>query len=141
MGYEIFERKNVRISTPAVTLNKVGRLILNAAAARLLHKAAVEYVLILWDKDAEKMAFRAMSKKDARAFKITYGKNVNGCSFSGKSFLDFAKIDYTRKHTYPASWNEDENMLEVSTAAESRREGRQRTVPTVDTARKQPKFG
>src|SRR5207245_6016820 len=113
MGYQIFEKRNTRITTPALTVTQNGRIMLNVAAARIFHDNAVESVLLLLDKDQNKMALRPINKKDTRAYRVTYGKNNNGCSFSGKAFLDWAKVDYSKKRTFPASWNENEGFLEV----------------------------
>src|SRR5580704_14005776 len=99
MAYQIFEKQVTRTTTPAITITKIGRIMLNAACSRIFHENAVESVLLLFDKEQGKIALKPIGKKDARAYRVTYGKNQTGCSFSGKSFLDFAKIDYSRKRT------------------------------------------
>jgi len=140
MAYQIFEKRNIRVTTPAITVATNGRIILNVAAARLFHSNAVENVLLLFDNERNMMALRPISKKDSRAYKVTYGKNQNGCSFSGKSFLDFAQINYSEKRTFPAVWNENEGLLEVSVTAESHKD-RQRKLQPVEQGKKQSKVG
>jgi len=136
MAYQIFEKRNVRITTPAVTFATNGRVILNVAAARIFHENAVEYVLLLLDKEQSRMALRPISKRDPRAYKVTYGRNQNGCSFSGKSFLDYAKIDYSRKRTFAALWNENDSLLEVSLTAETTKEDKQQSVLPLEGVRR-----
>jgi len=139
MAYQIFEKRNVRTTTPAITISSIGRIMLNAAAARIFHENAVESVLLLIDKEQSKLALRPIAKKDTRAYRVTYVRNNNGCSFSGKSFLEWAKIDYSKKRTFPAVWNENEAMLEVSLAAESFREDKQRKLLPVEPVKRQAK--
>jgi hypothetical protein len=138
MAYQIFEKRNVRTTTPAITISSIGRIMLNAAAARIFHDNAVESVLLLFDKEQGKIALRPYTKKDSRAYRVTYGRNKNGCSFSGKSFLDFAKFDYSRKRTFPAVWNENDGLMEISTSAE--KEGRQQRLLPVEPTRRQSKM-
>lgn len=133
MAYAIYERTNTRVSTPTITLATNGRIILNVAATRIFHGNAVEFVLLLFDKDQEKIALRPISKKDKRAYKITYPKNLNGCSFSGKGFLDFAKVDYSKKRSFPAVWNENDGLLELSLSEEFGRVDNQRRLLPVES--------
>jgi len=139
MAYQIFEKRNVRTTTPALTISSIGRIMLNAAAARVFHENAVESVLLLSDKEQGKIALRPYTKKDSRAYRVTYGKNKNGCSFSGKSFLDFIKFDYSRKRTFPAVWNENEGLLEISMTTE--KEGRQQRLLPVEPNKRHAKVG
>ena len=139
MGYQIFEKQITRTTTPSVTITKIGRIMLNAASSRIFHDNAVESVLILFDKEQGKVALKPIGKKDGRAYRVTYGKNQNGCSFSGKSFLDFAKIDYSKKRTFPASWNEGDGLLELSLSLE--KEDRQRRLLPVEPAKKHARMG
>ena len=141
MAYQIFEKRHARMTTPAVTIATNGRIILNSAAARIFHKNAVENVLLLFDAEQNKMALRSISKKDSRAYKVTFGRNQNGCSFSGKSFLDWAKMDYREKHTFPAVWNEEEVLLEISLASEVTKGDRQRKLLPVEANRRHTRVG
>jgi hypothetical protein len=139
MGYQIFEKQITRTTTPAITITKIGRIMLNAAAARIFHENAVESVLLLLDREQEKIALRPINKKDARAYRVTYGKNNNGCSFSGKSFLDFAKFDYSKKRSFPATWNENDGLMEVALSTE--KEARQRRLLPVEPHKRSVKIG
>ncbi len=140
MSYQIFEKVVTRTTTPSITITKIGRIMLNAAAARIFHENAVESVLLLFDKDQGKIALKPIgSKKDTRAYRVTYGKNNNGCSFSGKSFLDFAKVDYSYKRSFPTVWNENDGLLEINLAAE--KEAKQRRLLPVEPNRRHAKNG
>ena len=70
MAYEIFTRKVRKLGTPAVTLNSYGHMQFNKAQAARMERDAVENVLLLWDKEAHKVAVRSITKKDSRAYRL-----------------------------------------------------------------------
>jgi hypothetical protein len=112
MPYEIFTRKIRRMGTPSVTFNKMGRLQFNKAATAKLEKEAVEYVLLLWDAEINKVGLRLISKKDSRAYKVAFGAKGNGAGFSAKTFFDYIGLDYTETRTVPVEIGEGEILLE-----------------------------
>jgi hypothetical protein len=90
--------------------------------------------LLLWDHERNRLAIKPIAKKDARAYKITYGKTLGGSSFSAKSFFDSIGYSYSsEKRTMPATWNEEEAILEVSIPSEFLAQNRQpRLLPMED---------
>jgi hypothetical protein len=112
MPYEIFLRKTRRMGTPSVTFNKMGRIQFNKTATAKLEKEAVEYVLLLWDAELNKVGVRLISKKDPRAYKLSYGVKGNGAGFSAKTFFDYIGLDYTETRTAPVEIGEGEILLE-----------------------------
>jgi hypothetical protein len=114
MGYEIFQRDTTRITSPAVTLTPFGRIGLNAAASRVFEKNAVEYVLLLWDSDLHMVGIRPITKRDTRAYKVSYGKRHDGAGISAKSFLDHIGANLRRRQTLVATWNEQEAIFEFA---------------------------
>lgn len=101
MPYEIFTRKTRRMGTPSVTFNKMGRLQFNKPATAKLEKEAVEYVLLLWDASLNKVGVRLITKKDSRAYRVSYGVKGNGAGFSAKTFFDYIGLDYTETRSTP----------------------------------------
>jgi hypothetical protein len=114
MGFEIFTRKVSRMISPAITFNPLGRISLNSASTKLLEKDAVEFVLLLWDKDRLSIAIRPIRKKDTRTYHVSYGKKGNGAGFSAKTFLDYIGYDYSKTHAFPVVWNDAEGQLETN---------------------------
>jgi hypothetical protein len=112
MAYEIFTRKVRRMGTPSVTFNKMGRLQFNKAATAKLEKEAVEYVLLLWDAESNKVGLRLITKRDPRAYKVAYGAKGNGAGFSAKTFFDHIGLDYTETRTAPVEIGEGDILLE-----------------------------
>ena len=114
MPYEIFTRKIRKLGTPAVTVTKLGRMSLNKAATAPFEKQAVENVLLMWDAEKRQFAIRAISKKDTRSYRLSYGAKGNGAGFSAKTFFDYIGFDYSESRTMPAEWNDNEVMFEVN---------------------------
>ncbi len=118
MAYEIFTRKKVTQSSPTLSLSKLGRIGLNQGATRIFKDKAVEFVLILWDEDNHKMALRPITKKDPRAYSVSYAKKGNFSGFSSKTFLEHIGYDSSETHSFPAKWNENEDVLEIDISKE-----------------------
>lgn len=114
MGYEIYQRKITRSSTPAITLNARGRLVFNVAATKRFHDAGVDDVFLLWDAQQRRFAVKPTSRKDPRAVKMRYSADNKWAAISAKGFLEHIGHDVTKTVSYPAVWNEQENMFEVS---------------------------
>jgi hypothetical protein len=112
MPYEVFTRKTSRLGTPSVTFTKLGQIAFNVSAAAILRKHAIESVLLLWDSAESKLAVKTTSnKKDTRAYRIRYNEKGNGASFSAKTFLDYAAIDYSVRKPIPIEINPDMEMF------------------------------
>jgi len=113
--YEVFTRKTPRLGTPTITFSKIGQIAFNQSASRILQKATIESILLLWDASDNKLALKSTSnKKDPRAYRIRYNDKGNGASFSAKTFLDHAGIDYSERKPITIDLNPDVEMfLEV----------------------------
>ncbi len=106
MAYAVFERKTPRLGSPAITFTKIGQIAFNQAASRILQKEALETLLLLWDPKEKKLALKSTAnKKDARAYTIRFNDKGNGASFSAKTFLDYAGIDYRERRPLPININ------------------------------------
>jgi hypothetical protein len=113
--YEIFTRKTPRMGSPVMSFSKIGQIAFNQTAARLLQKEPIEYILLMWDSADKKLALKSISnKKDPRAYRVRYNEKGNGASFSAKTFLDHAGIDYSERKPMPIEINTQAEMfLEV----------------------------
>jgi len=112
MPYEIFTRKTPRMGTPSVTLNSYGRMQFNKPATARLEKEAVEYVLLLWDPELQKVGVRSIGKKDPRAYRVAYGAKGNGAGFSTKTFFDYIRLDYSESKSIPVQMGDGDILLE-----------------------------
>jgi len=117
MAYEIFERKMIRIGTPAMSFSRIGQIVFNVPAAHLLKAHNIENTLLMWDSAAKKLALKTTTK-DNRAYTIRYNGKGNGASFSAKTFLDYAGIDYSERKSIPIEINpSSEFFIEVAIPA------------------------
>jgi hypothetical protein len=130
MAYEIFTRKRSRISTPAVSISSTGRIGLNQGSSAIFQKNAIQFVLLLWDADEHRMALRAIVKKDARAYGVSYAKSC--AMFSAKTFFEHIGYQMTETRSFPAMWNETENILEINIPAEHFKQEQQGKLLSLD---------
>src|SRR6266550_4646373 len=76
--YEIYPRNLARASSPVVSATRLGRVTLNAAAARIFVEKKVESVFLLWDAAARKFALKPADKPDAAAYQLHFAKDNAG---------------------------------------------------------------
>lgn len=116
MSYEIFEGKSIRRSRdPAITVLKVGRLGLNAAATEFIIRAGAEAVLLLFDRTNRRMALKPIKgTDDKRAYQVAFDKHSRGSGLNAGAFLNYAGVKYEKGSTsYPATWDPRGQMLEI----------------------------
>jgi hypothetical protein len=112
MAYEVFERTDVRSTSPALSVLPDGRIGLNARAARLFLEADVRTVALLWDHAHLRIALKAVPKGDKNAYAVFLAKTSG--SIRSKQFVTHIGWSATGRVTVPAIWNEKEKMMEAS---------------------------
>ena len=146
MSWEVYVKESrTRTTNPMLTIGlKLGRCALNRAAAALLEREGVEYVLLMFDKSARKMGLRTVTKKDPRAFPIRYSrskdkdKGVTGAAFSGVTFLRHIGYDFSTSQAYPIKRDADESLFEVQ-LPEERFQGGQQPLMAVEGGKRHGK--
>jgi hypothetical protein len=118
MAYEVFKRTAVRVEQPALSIAPDGRIVINAAGARVLIDAGVKSALLLWDKTSLKLAIKAAPKDDKNAFAVSIVKGRYSGSIRAKSFLNHIGWIPFGREMLPATWNEKDKMLEVTLPGE-----------------------
>jgi hypothetical protein len=121
MVWEIYTKESrTRTTNPTLTVGqKLGRCTLNRAAAAQFEREGVEYVLLMFDRDALKWGIRPVNKKDPRAFALRYSrskdkdKTVIGAAFSGVTFLRHIGYDFSTTKAYPITWDADQSIFAV----------------------------
>jgi hypothetical protein len=116
--YQVFPRNLARATSPVVSATKLGRITLNAAAARIFVDKKVESVFLLWDAEAKKFALKPADKPDATAYQLRFAKDNAGAGFSAKPFLRAIGYDFMESRALQTSWLEAEGMLEVTLPGE-----------------------
>lgn len=98
MAYAIFEKKTPRLGTPVMSFSKLGAVTFNQTASRIFESSGVKCILLMWDAESRKIALKiTKDEKDVRAYVMRYNPKGNGSSFSAKTFLDFAGINYSQR--------------------------------------------
>ena len=80
-----------------------------------------------------------MTKKDSRAYKLSYGKvsnnQPNGASFSARSFMRYVGWKTQEKRTMPATWNDDKQIMEFVVPADCLEDDNQEKLLTMTDSR------
>ena len=115
MPYEVFT-KMTRVETePKISIGKkLGRLQFNASAAKILAERAVDYALLMYDKENQLVAIKGISKKDNRAYSLRFAKKGNGAGFAAKAFLHHIGYDLSQTRSFECVWNDEQNMFEFN---------------------------
>jgi hypothetical protein len=114
LAYELFERVAVRVDTPLMSVAPGGRIAFNAAACRLLLDAKVKTVVILWDKDTNRIAVKAAPKGEKNAFGISFTGDSHSASLTAKLFLRHIEWSASKRVALPTTWNGVEKMFEAT---------------------------
>ena len=113
MAYEVFKRTGTRVKSPTLSITPEGRIVINAAAARIFVSLGIKSVLLLWDRANRKLALKAARKGDKNAFAMSIASPGHSGSLRAKSFLSHIVWSARKRETIPATWNEREEMLEA----------------------------
>ena len=117
MAYEKFKRTSVRVNEPTLSVAlPSGRIFFNAAACRLLEKAHVRAVVILWDQSTCGIAFQAAQQGDMDSFAITMDRAT--AKLGAKSFLKQIGWSFKGRLTVAATWDAHQKMFEVKLPSE-----------------------
>lgn len=122
MPYEIIPKKKTRSISPFISFSARGRVGLNQAATAIMDNSAVEFVLLMWDKDRHRVAIQPISKKDSRAYKL--GRAKSSSMVFAKSFMEQIQYDFNETRTFPAEWNDDRGFFEIEISADCIKGGR-----------------
>jgi hypothetical protein len=110
MGYELFDQKSIRTTTPNLTISSQ-RLHFSADASEFFGGA--EFAHILWDRGSCKVGVSPLKKRDATAYAVTYPKGKRGAGLSAQAFLRYIGWNSTDPCSVPVHWNEKEKLIEA----------------------------
>ena len=118
MAYKVYKRTAARVETPALSIVPDGRIAINAASARVLAKAGIKSVLLLWDAANQKVALKAAPRGDKNAYALSLAPDKHSGSIRAKSFVRHIGWSAPRRILLPAAWDERERMLEITLPGE-----------------------
>lgn len=114
VAYELFERVAVRVDEPTLSVAPGGRIAFNAAACRILLDAKIKTVVILWDKDTNRIAVKAASKGEKNAFGISFTGDNHSASLTAKLFLRRIAWSASKRVALDTIWNATDRMFEAT---------------------------
>jgi len=117
MAYELFKRTVARVETPTVSIVPDGRVAINVAIVRLFQEARISSVVLLWDERNRRMAIKASRKNDRNAYAVSFSRAHSGV-IRAKSFLSHIRWKADQRTRLDATWNEKEQMIEVTLPVE-----------------------
>jgi hypothetical protein len=112
--YELYPRNLARANSPVVSVTKLGRITLNAAAARILVQFGVSNTFLMWDMEARKFALKLTEVPNSTSYQVRFARDNSSAGFSAKSFLKVIGYDFEETRALPTLWIEGEAMLEVT---------------------------
>jgi hypothetical protein len=118
VAYEPFKRTKVRVDVPAIAVAPNGRLGLNSASTRVLKKAGVRALRVLWDGTTNGIALQAASKDSMDSYSVSFAEDYNSATISTKAFLWHIGWSATSRQVIPATWNAEKKMLEARLPSE-----------------------
>jgi hypothetical protein len=102
--YKVIPRNLARASTPVVSTTRLGRITLNASAARILAEKGIEQVYLMWDADSRKFALKPSEKIDAAGYELRFAPGYAGAGFSAKPFLRLIGYDFEETIALSTRW-------------------------------------
>lgn len=76
------------------------------------HFKGFRYAHLYWDQEQDKVGIKPVRTKEDSAYHITYVTKANVGCISGVAFLTYAEIPHKETTSFPAQWNEREELLE-----------------------------
>lgn len=116
MPFEVFDHESAKrlvVDYPVITIQSNGAMRLNKAAASALKNP--ERVILLWDRQNNKMGISAAPAGDRRSYKVDYETGI--AKLSPKAFLRY--IGFTSEVSVRVSAELVKNMLEGAIPAEN----------------------
>lgn len=116
MGFEVFNKRASAVTKhPYVTIQRAGLFSLNEAAHNLL--GGPEAVELLYDRDTQRIGFRATSSEKPSAVPLrTQGGNRGGATTymaAGRAFTNFYDIDTSVARRYYVQMEDDILVLDL----------------------------
>jgi hypothetical protein len=103
MAFELFTREAARSTRePRISVNKQGTLQLNASCLAQ-YFAKTQYVQLLYDAAAKRIAVKPAKAKDDHTYKLCRTKQ-GGAYVSARTFLKHYGIEHKSTKSHPAKW-------------------------------------
>lgn len=97
---------------PKISIRANGQIGLNQGAIERFNLNKYKYAVLFFDKDSERIGIRLTNTEEEGICKLQVRQS--NAAISGKAFLDYYEIDYSKTNRYDSVWDEKEKMIIVS---------------------------
>jgi len=105
MAFETFTAGRKITKEPHVSILKQGNFGFNSGCMKVLKENAVTHMLLMFDKDTNRIAFKPCSKEAQGAYALRTTRGI--AQISGTSFLKTYGVAYSdATRSYPATWQD-----------------------------------
>ena len=112
MPFEEFMKTRPVKDKPIISISKQGIIGLNQACYNKYLKQ-YSYVILLFDKDSNKIGIKPTNEDKINSYKIRVTRNGSLAQISATAFLKYFNILYEKTRIYTCMWNDEEKLLEV----------------------------
>ncbi len=111
MSFETFIPRKMVSSKPKITVLSTGIFWVNRFGEEEMFKG-FNRTFLLYDRERKIIGFKPTMEQE-NTYSLSRTKSRNSISISGKSFLEYFKIDYKQTRNYIPAWNEKEKLVEI----------------------------
>lgn len=109
--FEKFVHKRLQtFGEPAITITRVGIINFNSATMTKYVKDN-KYATLYYDKSDSLMGIQFSNKKTLEAYRVIHYRGGKFGTISGTAFLKYYQFSIGQTRSYPAEWNEQDEML------------------------------
>jgi len=113
MGYEKFTKKRrVVKDAPMITILKGGNLGINMACYEKFFQD-FKYVILFYDSERRMVGVQPTNDASNDAYNIRLSRDGRLVNVSAISFLKYYKITHKESKAYPATWNDEDKLVEL----------------------------
>ncbi len=111
MPFEKFTQTG-RSYKPKISIRSNGQIGLNQGAIERFKLNEYKYAILFFDGESDRIGIKLTNTEEEGICKLQVRKS--NAAISGKAFLDYYSIDYSKTTRYEAVWDEKEKMIVVT---------------------------
>lgn len=111
MAFIKYERKG-RSSKPVVGIGRHGTITINDIALKKYFIDA-KYIVLYYDPERKVIGIKPEKKQSGETYHLRMQKSGGGAVISGRGFLRFFGIEFSKATRFEPCWNEQEKLVEV----------------------------
>jgi hypothetical protein len=114
MAFERFTKTHGKESTPKVTIWRRGQIAISQGGVDKFDVKQFEFAVLFYDRETKKIGIKLTNdSNEDGAIKINK-KMRSGVSISGKSFLTYYEIDFSKTIKYDVNDDKENQLLVIN---------------------------